>query len=151
MPAKRRRRKAVELPPAVHAKNKAYGRRYRQNRSKVLGQSRACALRLPGCTHWADQVDHIVEAGRGGPSVPENLQPSCANCNRVKKDRDRQAFVRDGDAESPPLRFPTDGPCPHKSFDGTAWCPGSLEIGHWSRWWLPPPGESDGDTKSVIV
>jgi 5-methylcytosine-specific restriction endonuclease McrA len=148
MTAKRRKRRAVELPPAVHRKNVAYGRRYRQNRSRVLGQSRACALRLSGCTGWAVEADHIVEAGRGGPSTLSNLQPSCRSCNQKKKDGVRRAF--DEGAGRPAPRFPTEGPCPHKSFDGTAWCVGSLEAGHWSRWWLPPPDGSDG-TGAVIV
>jgi HNH endonuclease len=138
---RRRKRKAVELPPAVHAKNKAYGRRYRQNRARVLGRSRVCALRYEDCTHWATETDHIVEAGRGGPSTLDNLQPSCRNCNQRKKDRDRRAFVR---AEGAGLRFPTEGSCPHKSFDGSAWCVGSREVGHWSRWWCTPPDAASG-------
>jgi hypothetical protein len=47
---KRPKRKAVYLDPAEHAKNVKYGRRYRQNRARVLGQGRVCALRYEGCT-----------------------------------------------------------------------------------------------------
>jgi 5-methylcytosine-specific restriction endonuclease McrA len=85
MPAKRRRQPRKFVGAEEHARNRAYGRRYRQNRSKVLGRSRACALRLPGCTQWATETDHVVEAGRGGPSTVDNLVPCCRSCNQKKR------------------------------------------------------------------
>jgi 5-methylcytosine-specific restriction endonuclease McrA len=150
MPPKKRKRKAVELPRAVHAKNKAYGRQYRKNRERVLGQSRRCALRFEGCEGWASETDHIVEAGRGGPSTVENLQPSCRSCNQKKKDRDWRA-AKSSPAPAAPLRFPTEGLCPHRSFDGTAWCVGSVEPGHPSRWWFPDEKPDDDGPGAVIV
>jgi hypothetical protein len=132
---KRRRRRAVELPPAQHAKNKAYGRRYRLNRAKVLGQSRACSLRLPGCTHWATETDHVVEARLGGPSVVENLQPSCRNCNQAKA----RGVTWSGDGVPPASEF--QGGCasdeggPHdlSEWGGPSECYGAA--GHASRDW----------------
>ena len=99
MTEKRRRQPRKFVGAEEHARNRAYGRRYRQNRAKVLGQSRVCALRLPGCTGFATEADHITEAGRGGPSTVENLQPACLHCNRMKQQARKAARKR---AEQPP-------------------------------------------------
>jgi 5-methylcytosine-specific restriction endonuclease McrA len=105
MPPKKRRKQPSRVSGPRHARNKAYGRRYRQNRAKVLGQSRVCALRLPGCTHWATETDHVIEAGLGGLSTVENLQPACVHCNRVKQQA-RKAKQMDADqyARMAPVR-----------------------------------------------
>src|SRR5215204_6058492 len=92
--AKRPKRKAVEIPPAEHRRNKSYGRRYQENRAKVLARSRVCALRLSVCTHSATETDHIIEASRGGPSTIENLQPVCLHCNRAKEQARKAARGR---------------------------------------------------------
>jgi 5-methylcytosine-specific restriction protein A len=83
---KRPRRKAVELSPAQHAKNKAYGRGWQTISDEVLRRAGfRCAIRYPGvCTGRADVADHIVPVDEGGPSVIENAQASCRACNAAK-------------------------------------------------------------------
>jgi hypothetical protein len=94
MPEKRRRQPRKFVGAEEHARNKAYGRQYRKNRERVLGRDRRCALRLPGCTGFATETDHIVEAGRGGPSSVQNLQPACLHCNRAKQQARKAALSR---------------------------------------------------------
>jgi len=81
--AKRPRRRAVELDPAQHAKNKKYGRRWQAISDQVLREAGyRCQIRYPGvCTGRADVADHIDPAG---PSVRANAQASCRACNGAK-------------------------------------------------------------------
>jgi hypothetical protein len=100
MPEQKRRKQASRVVGPEHIRNVRYGRRYRQNRARVLGQSRACALRYPGCTGSATETDHRVEVSRGGPSTVENLQPACLHCNRMKQQARKRG--RTGESAAPP-------------------------------------------------
>ena len=80
-----RRRQPRRVSGPEHVKNQKYGRQYRKNRAQVLGRSRRCALGLEGCTLWATETDHVIEASRGGHSGIDNLVPCCRNCNQKKK------------------------------------------------------------------
>lgn len=48
---------------------------------------RACWLRMPGCTGWADTVDHVIPVNIGGRNTLANLRPACGSCNRKRWDR----------------------------------------------------------------
>jgi HNH endonuclease len=165
MPEKRR--KGVQIPPAEHARNKAYGRRYKENRQKVLGKGRVCAYRLPGCLGRATQTDHVVEVSRGGSSRPENLVPCCSRCNAKKREARKRgrSGVRVGKVETlvsrddcpdylrSDERFPAPGfgsSCPHKALDGSGdWCVG--RVGHWSRWWFGKREDVDPPPRDPLV
>jgi hypothetical protein len=130
-------RPAVKIDPKKHAENVKYGRRYRANRKKVLAQGQWCVLRLPGCTAWATQTDHIDPRG---PSTTANLQPCCSNCNQAKRGllkrgrKPRAGVAGNGSSVSEfPTRYDLGTPCPHRLPDG-GWCVGRA-FGHWSRWW----------------
>jgi HNH endonuclease len=133
----KRKRPAVRLDPAEHRKNVAYGRRYRQNRRRVLGTSRVCALRYDGCTYWATETDHVREVARGGPSTVENLQPTCSNCNQVKAGQRRRGVAAGGVSPSAADRgrslIPGSSSCPHRLANGE-WCVGRPR--HWSQWFI---------------
>jgi 5-methylcytosine-specific restriction endonuclease McrA len=87
MSPKKRRRQAKRVSGPQHVKNVKYGRQYRKNRAQVLGRSRQCGLRLPGCTGFAVETDHVLEVSLGGQSSVDNLVPACRNCNQKKKHR----------------------------------------------------------------
>lgn len=63
---------------------RGYDRRYRDGERKdVIG--RPCAIRLPGCTGYADTADHVY--GRVGGVRPLGqrgrlLRPACRSCNQ---------------------------------------------------------------------
>jgi len=46
-----------------------------------------CELRLVGCSHVFEEVDHWIPCSRGGSNDISNLRGSCAHCNRKKSDR----------------------------------------------------------------
>jgi HNH endonuclease len=81
--AKPRRKRAVELSPATHAKNVAYGRRWQRISDEVLRRAGyRCEIRYPGvCTGRADVADHIVPVDEGGESTLSNARASCRPCN----------------------------------------------------------------------
>ncbi|MFM2078875.1 MAG: hypothetical protein RJA49_2765 [Actinomycetota bacterium] len=60
-----------------------YQRRHREAAARMFAtQGRTCALRLPGCTGYADTADHVVPVSLGGVSGDEgNLRPACRHCN----------------------------------------------------------------------
>ena len=117
----KRRRSAVELDPAEHRQNVAYGRRYREARASVLRRSPMCELRFEGCAGLATETDHVVEVARGGTSTLNNLRPVCHPCN-VKKAQARKNGTSGSDM--PPRTFTS--PCPHRALDGT-WSAEPLE------------------------
>lgn len=56
-----------------------------KQRLRVLERdSHRCQLRLPGCSGWAFEVDHIVPVAEGGSDRDINLHAVCAECHRVK-------------------------------------------------------------------
>jgi 5-methylcytosine-specific restriction endonuclease McrA len=45
-----------------------------------------CRVRLPGCTHHAEVIDHIIPALSGGAWFePSNLRAACKSCNRARR------------------------------------------------------------------
>jgi 5-methylcytosine-specific restriction endonuclease McrA len=83
---KPRRRKAVELDPAQHRANRAYGRRWQAISDQALARAHyKCEIRYPGvCTGHADVADHVIPVDEGGPSTLENAQAACRGCNAAK-------------------------------------------------------------------
>jgi 5-methylcytosine-specific restriction enzyme A len=63
---------------------------WRKLRLEVLKDAHyRCQLREPGCSGEADQVDKIINVGRGGdPLDKTNLQAACAHCNSRKAQRE---------------------------------------------------------------
>ena len=61
-----------------------------------------CALRLEGCLHEADTIDHKRPLARGGAWTADNLQPACTPCNkrkgsgRKKKQKSKKLFQNRG-------------------------------------------------------
>jgi len=144
VPLKKPRKQQSRVSGPEHLRNVRYGRRYRQNRARVLGASRECALKLEGCTGWADQVDHVVEVDRGGPSTLDNLVPSCRTCNQKKK-KLGAAAPPVAPSQAPAKFPPPDGTsCPHRHPDGS-WCVGTNALGHWSQWYLGSPDAPPDD------
>lgn len=47
------------------------------------------------CTPVAYDVDHFVPKARGGPDVMSNLVLACPPCNRAKRDKLPEAFLKD--------------------------------------------------------
>lgn len=48
----------------------------------------ACRLRLPGCTGYATEIDHLVPIAIGGSETdPTNCVAACRTCNRQKGTR----------------------------------------------------------------
>jgi 5-methylcytosine-specific restriction endonuclease McrA len=83
---KRRRRRAVELDPAEHRANRAYGRRWQAISDQALARAGyRCEIRYPGiCVGRADVADHIVAVDEGRPSTLDNAQAACRPCNAAK-------------------------------------------------------------------
>lgn len=44
-----------------------------------------CQLKLPGCTFFASEPDHIQKASPLNYIDPDNINPSCRNCNGAKE------------------------------------------------------------------
>jgi HNH endonuclease len=144
---KRPRRKAVELDPAQHRANRAYGRQWQRVSDQALRQAGyRCEIQYPGvCNGRADVADHIVAVDEGGLSVLSNAQAACRPCNAAKGYLRR--MERAGSGSSTDVRQskfpPRNGTsCPHRHPDGS-WCPG--EPGHWSRWWVGGPDDPPDD------
>jgi 5-methylcytosine-specific restriction enzyme A len=59
------------------------GRQWRTLRLRILHRDGyQCQINGPGCTHTADQVDHIVRLSEGGAKYdPRNLRAACTHCN----------------------------------------------------------------------
>ncbi len=54
-------------------------------RARVLARDHyCCQLGLPGCTHKAEEVDHIIPVFEHGTDTPDNLQAVCRNCHKQK-------------------------------------------------------------------
>jgi hypothetical protein len=54
---------------------------YQANRTAILADHPACAIRGPKCTGRATTVDHIVARAAGGDHSLANLRPACWHCN----------------------------------------------------------------------
>lgn len=50
-----------------------------------------CRIRGPRCTHWASEVDHIIELANGGSDHPGNIQAACTPCHKAKTQQAAQA------------------------------------------------------------
>jgi hypothetical protein len=48
-----------------------------------------------GCTPVVYEVDHFVPRARGGPDAMDNLVLACAPCNRSKRDKMPEEFLKD--------------------------------------------------------
>lgn len=88
-----------------------HGRRYRENRTRILRGSPACHIcgqpidtSLP---HWivstdgrrtinpmAATADHIIPVAKGGGDSLSNLKPAHMGCNRSRSDKDYAPIVR---------------------------------------------------------
>lgn len=64
--------------------------RWRRFRLTILERDRwTCTIQGPGCTHTADQVDHIHPLAKGGSKYdPSNCRAACRNCNLGRSTRD---------------------------------------------------------------
>lgn len=77
-------------------------RRWRTIRAAILARDHhTCQLKLPGCRHRANSVDHTIDWRDGGaPFDPTNLRAACMSCqvaqrnhrvaNRARKQRDER-------------------------------------------------------------
>jgi 5-methylcytosine-specific restriction protein A len=69
------------MSPTRQAMNKTYYR----NRTIILRDHPACALRIHCDGAPATQVDHIVPVTHGGTHALTNMQPACKSCNSSKQ------------------------------------------------------------------
>jgi 5-methylcytosine-specific restriction endonuclease McrA len=65
--------------------------RWQAIRKAAIRKARGeCELKLPGCTQFATQGDHITALEDGGPPFsPYNVQASCQHCNVAKENNRR--------------------------------------------------------------
>lgn len=49
----------------------------------ILYRDQYC--RTPGCSGRINEIDHVTQAARGGPSCVENLDGRCRTCNQTKE------------------------------------------------------------------
>lgn len=73
------------------AYERGYNTRWRKYSQWYLAQPEHsfCALRLEGCTTYAECVDHIIPPKSGSDPLfwdSNNHQPACLHCNSVKGD-----------------------------------------------------------------
>jgi 5-methylcytosine-specific restriction endonuclease McrA len=54
------------------------------------------------CGEWADAIDHVISAKRGGGDNIENLEPICKRCNSRKGSREYGVFL--GRTPTPPVQ-----------------------------------------------
>jgi len=67
---------------------RGYGWDYQKLRPQVLDRDgHRCQLHLPGCTHVATDVDHVVP---GGPNELANLRAACSPCNQARRRKPRK-------------------------------------------------------------
>jgi 5-methylcytosine-specific restriction enzyme A len=69
---------------------------WRKLRARVIQQQPYCALRLPGCTLYSKQVDHIVSANDRPDLflVRSNLRGVCAACHHKRSAEQSKAKRR---------------------------------------------------------
>ena len=65
-------------------------KRKRELGSRKWKKQRELVFRMKGhdcyiCGEWADAVDHVISAKRGGGNELENLEPICKKCKIVKR------------------------------------------------------------------
>lgn len=63
-------------------------RRSRNERAEVLKHWPTCYLRYEGCTGLATQDDHVIPVWQGGSNDLSNRRGACANCHRIKSQRE---------------------------------------------------------------
>lgn len=51
---------------------------------KIENVEGVCQLQGPTCTYWAAGGDHLQNRSPGNYIDPENIEPACNNCNRLK-------------------------------------------------------------------
>jgi 5-methylcytosine-specific restriction endonuclease McrA len=70
--------------------------RWKALRTSVLRRDKCrCRLAYDGCTHHADQVDHVLGTAAGGsPYDPSNCVASCRSCNARKASAEGAAARR---------------------------------------------------------
>ena len=81
-------------------------KRKRELGSRQWKKQRELVFRTKGhdcyiCGEWADAVDHVISAKRGGGSNIENLEPICKRCNSRKGSREYGVFL--GRTPTPPV------------------------------------------------
>jgi len=56
-------------------------------RQQILNRdNNTCRINLPGCTHTAQVIDHIIPALKGGAWFdPNNLRAACKHCNQARR------------------------------------------------------------------
>lgn len=75
---------------------------YRRNRPRALERDRnRCQLRLDGCTHRAQTVDHKVPVSQGGGHGLANLQGACWHCHRKKSAQEGGGYRKPKAAADP--------------------------------------------------
>ena len=53
--------------------------------TKIAAVDGECQLKLPGCTFYAEEPDHVQKSSPNNYIDPKNINPSCRNCNGVKE------------------------------------------------------------------
>ena len=53
--------------------------------TKIAACDGECQLKLPGCTFYAEEPDHVQKSSPNNYIDPKNINPSCRNCNGVKE------------------------------------------------------------------
>ena len=66
-----------------------YNGPWQRHRDAILQRDgHTSQLRLPGCTHTATAVDHIIPTSAGGPPYNhDNLRATCTNCNTRRSNK----------------------------------------------------------------
>jgi len=75
-----------------NAKRKTHlgSRKWKKQREIVFRtKGRDCYI----CGEWADAVDHVISAKRGGGDDLENLEPICKKCNSRKGSKEYAVFL----------------------------------------------------------
>jgi hypothetical protein len=154
VPPRKRKQPRKFVGAEEHARNRTYGRKWRETRRKVLARDRfECQIKSPVCVGRADQVDHVTPARQTGPVFdPGVLRASCRPCNNYvaahPEWRPSPSTATLGPVSGPTstAKFPPRGitSCPHRHPDGT-WCVGSGDLTHWSQWYLGSPDDPPDD------
>ena len=92
--------KSLEMPSSNRRKELVSYKWKKQRELVFRTKGHDCYI----CGEWADAIDHVISAKRGGSSTLENLEPICKRCNSRKGSREHGLFL--GRTPTPPaFRF----------------------------------------------
>src|SRR5262249_29762625 len=60
---------------------------------EIVRRIRGNRCTVPGCTRYADTLDHRIPWSRGGPTSVANLWPMCSQHNESKADTDYDVWL----------------------------------------------------------